>query len=350
MTETALHAHLAARGALHADDRGVALPRHFGDPEAEYAALTRGAAVIDLGFRTAVSATGPDRITFLQGMLSNDVAALAPGGGCLALLLTIQGRVTADVRVAALSDEMLLDVDVRVRDDLRQALEALLVADDVELTAPAEPAAFVAVDGPDAAAALAIPAAGDLAPCDHLEASVAGVTVRVMRASEVRGAGYVLHVPATQAAVVWDALVAGGARPCGMEALEGRRVEVGVPRIGVDMGAKTLALEVPVEDAISITKGCYLGQEVVARGTARGHVNRRLVPLVLTGPAPGPGALLVRDGKDVGLLTTVARAFGAGTLAALGFVRREHWEPGTELAVRGGHAVTIARVASWPLA
>jgi aminomethyltransferase len=127
-------------------------------------------------------------------------------------------------------------------------------------------------------------------------------------------------------------------------------VEVGVPRIGVDMGAKTLALEVPVDDALSITKGCYLGQEVVARGTARGHVNRRLTPLLLAGPAPLPGAPLVRDGKEVGQLTTVARAFGASALAALGFVRREHWEPGTELAVGGGHAVTLARVARWPLA
>jgi folate-binding protein YgfZ len=116
------------------------------------------------------------------------------------------------------------------------------------------------------------------------------------------------------------------------------------------VGAKTLALEVPVEDALSTTKGCYLGQEVVARGSARGHVNRRLVPLRLVGPAPSAGATLVRDGKDVGQLTTVAHAFGAATLAALGFVRREHWEPGTELAVGGGHAVTVARVATWPLA
>jgi len=135
-----------------------------------------------------------------------------------------------------------------------------------------------------------------------------------------------------------------------MDAVEGRRVEVGVPRIGVDMGAKTLALEVPVEDAISTTKGCYLGQEVVARGTARGHVNRRLVPLLLAGPMPAPGSPLLRDGKDVGQLTSVGHAFGAGTLAALGFVRREHWEPGTELAVGDGHAATVARVAAWPLA
>ena len=350
MEETALHAHLAASGAVHADDRGVALPRHFGDPEAEYAALTRGAAVVDLGFRTLVRATGPDRATFLQGMLTNDVAGLAPGAGCPALLLTIQGRVTADVRVAALPDELLLDVDVRARDALVSALEALLVADDVELAAPAEATALIALDGPDAAAVLGAAISPDLAPFAHVETRVAETGTRAMRASEVRGPGVILHVPAVRAAVVWDALVAAGATPCGMDAVEGRRVEVGVPRIGLDMGAKTLALEVPVEEALSITKGCYLGQEVVARGTARGHVNRRLVPLLLQGPAPSPEASLVRDGKEVGHITTVARAFGAGALAALGFVRREHWEPGTELAVRGGHAVTVARVASWPLA
>ena len=107
----------------------------------------------------------------------------------------------------------------------------------------------------------------------------------------------------------------------------------------------------PVEDAISITKGCYLGQEVVARGTARGHVNRRLVPLLLDrAGAARRTRCSCATARTSGTLTTIARAFGAGTLAALGFVRREHWEPGTELAVRGGHAVTIARVASWPLA
>src|SRR5206468_718503 len=212
MLETALHSHLAARGAVHAAERGVVLPRRFGDdPAAEYAALREGAGVVDLGFRTLVRATGADRATFLQGMLTNDVARLAPYA--------------------------------------------------------------------------------------HAVVTLAGVAVRAQRASEVRGPGFVLHVTAARAAAVWDALAAAGARPCGMEALESRRVEVGVPRIGVDMDGATLALEVPVEDAISATKGCYLGQEVVARGTARGHVNRRLVGLRLEGPEPPPGAPLVRDGK-----------------------------------------------------
>ncbi len=347
MIETPLHAHLAAHGAVHADDRGVALPRHFGDAAAEYAALVGGAAVVDLGFRTLVRATGADRVGFLQGMLSNDVVALTTGQGRPALLLTIQGRVTADVRVCAEADALLLDVDVRVRDDFVGALDALIIADDVELQAPVVPTTLVAVDGPQAAALVG---AEDLAPWAHREATVGGVTVRVQRASEVRGAGVIMHVPTAGVAAVWEALVAAGARPCGMEALEGRRVEVGVPRIGLDMGAKTLSLELPVDDAVSTRKGCYLGQEVVARGTARGHVNRRLCALLLAGPAPAADAPLVRDGKEVGHLTTVAYAYGAGSLAALGFVRREHWDEGTELAVPGGHAVTVARVASWPLA
>jgi len=345
--ETSLHRHLAGR-AVVVDDRGILLPQRFGaEPGAEYRALRDGAALVDLGFRTVVRATGADRATFLQGMLTNDVAGLAPGAGCAALLLTIQGRVTADVRVLTLPDAILLDVDVRARDELVAALEKLLIADDVELTAPPEPVALVGVEGP---AAESLVGAAALAPFAHAETSVAGVPVRVQRASEVGGPGFVLHVPAERAPAVWDALAARGAVPCGMIALEARRIERGIPRVGLDMDGTTLALEVPVEAAISSTKGCYLGQEVVARGTARGHVNRRLVGLVVEGPEPPRGAPLVRDGKEVGHVTSVARSFARDGLVALGFVRREHWEPGTELAVRHGHAVTLARVAALPLA
>lgn len=332
MVETALHVHLATRGAIHADDRGVVLPRRFGDAEAEYRALREGAAVVDLGFRTIVRASGADRTSFLQGMLTNDVTRAEAGRNLPALLLTIQGRVTADVRVTAVGDAFLLDVDVRAREAFLAALEKLLIADDVVLEPSDE--ALIGVEGPGAAG---------------LAAAIPG-EARVVRGGELGADGYVVHASRGAAAGAWEALVAAGGRPCGMDALEGRRVELGAPRIGLDMDERCLALEVPVESAISDRKGCYLGQEVIARGTARGHVNRRLLGLVLDGPAPPSGAPLVRDGKEVGQLTTVARAYGLGKPAALGFVRRECWEPGTELAVRHGHAVTIARVAPWPLA
>jgi folate-binding protein YgfZ len=332
MIETALHARFASRGATQAEDRGVLLPRHFGDPELEYRALRDAAVVVDLGFRTIVRATGADRVGFLQGMLTNDVATIASGENRPALLLTIQGRVTADVRVAAVDDALLLDVDVRARDAMTAALEKLIIADDIELATSEE--AVIGVEGPAAAALLA----------------GATLDARVLRGGELGADGFVLHVDSASAGRVWDVLVAAGARPCGMDALEGRRVELGIPRIGLDMDESTLALEVPVESAVSQTKGCYLGQEVVARGTARGHVNRKLVAMRLEGPRPPLGSLLVRDGKEVGKLTTVARAFGAGADAALGFVRKEWWGTGTELAVRHGHAVTVARVTPVPLA
>src|SRR2546422_6629573 len=231
MLETALHSHLAARGAVHVAERGVVLPRRFGDdPAAEYAALREGAALVDLGFRALVRATGADRVTFLHGMLTNDIASLAPGSGCPALLLTIQGRVTADLRVGALEDALLLDVDVRARAALLEALAKLIIADDVELGEAGEPLALIGVEGPGAARLL--PGAAGLAPYAHAVVTLAGVPVRAQRASEVRGPGFVLHAPAARAAAVWDALLALGARPCGMEALESRRGGGGGARLG----------------------------------------------------------------------------------------------------------------------
>jgi folate-binding protein YgfZ len=165
-------------------------------------------------------------------------------------------------------------------------------------------------------------------------------------ASEVRGAGRALHVPADGAAAVWDALVAAGAEPCGMRAVEARRVEVGVPRIGVDMDSSTLALEVPVEDMISATKGCYLGQEVIARGTARGQVQRRLVGVRFDGGAPARGTSLRHASKEVGRVTSIARAQGDGEPIGLALVRREHWGAGSELETDAGRA----RVAAFPIA
>src|SRR5439155_27063227 len=211
----------------------------------------------------------------------------------------------ADRGVAGLGDARLLEGGVRGGAGLGGALGRLIIADGGERKERGEPLALIGVEGPGAAGLL--PDVAGLVPYAHAAVTLAGVAVRAQRASELRGPGFVLHVPAAGAAAVWDALAAAGTRPCGMEALESRRVEVGVPRIGVDMDGATLALEVPVEDAISATKGCYLGQEVVARGTGRGHVNRRLVGLRLEGPEPPPGAPLVRDGKEAGRLTSVVR-------------------------------------------
>ena len=203
------------------------------------------------------------------------------------------------------------------------------------LGVPAVPLTAIGVEGPGTAALLAGIGVEALPPgADAFDAS------------EVRGPGRVLHVPADGAATVWDALVAAGAEPCGMQAVEARRVEVGVPRIGVDMDGSTLAIELPVEELISVTKGCYLGQEVIARGTARGQVQRRLVGVRFDGGAPARGTPLRHAGKEVGRVTSIARAQGAGEYIGLALVRREHWAPGSELETDAGRV----RVAAFPIA
>jgi len=348
MERTVLHEHLSAAGAVHRDEGSIALPARFGSAAAEYAALRTEATVIDLGFRTVVRATGADRVEYLQGMLTGDVAVLDRGEGCAALLLTIQARVTADLRVAVLDDEIWLDVDVRARATLLEALEALIIADDVELV-PAEGQTLIGIEGPRAASLL--PVLEELAPFASRVVEVAGVPVWVLHTS-ILGAqpGGAVVVPARHAATVWDVLVDGGGVPCGMDALESRRIELGVPRIGVDMGATTLALELPLAEAISSTKGCYLGQEVVARASARGHINRRLCGLVFEGSLPPVGAALGRDGKKVGQVSSVVQSLGLGRPVGIGLVRRECWEPGTELVAGDGDAETAAWVAEIPLA
>jgi folate-binding protein YgfZ len=320
---------------------------YFGELAAEYRALRTHAAVHALDDRVLVRATGPDRVEFLQGMLTNDVASLRAGEGCAALLLTIQGRVVADVRVAAAGEVLLLDVDRRASPAFVEALGRLIIADDVELT-PDEETTLVGLAGP--AAPQLLPALAPLAPFAHTMTSVGNVPVRLVRASTIGGDGAILHVRTSAAPRLWDALVAAGALPCGTAALEARRIECGIPRLGLDMGEKTLALEVPVEAAISITKGCYLGQEVIARGTARGHVNRRLCGLVFTRDMPAAGTPLGRDGHEVGQITSVAHSPALDRPVGLGFVRREHWAAGTELTVAGAGASGVGRVAAFPLA
>lgn len=325
----------------------VERPEHFGEVAAEYRALRAHAAVYALPDRVLVRAAGADRIAFLQGMLTNDVVSLRAGEGCAALLLTIQGRVVADVRVAALDDVMLLDVDRLASNAFVEALGRLIIADDVELALDEE-TALIGLTGP--AAAQLVPPLAALAPFAHTVESVAGVPVRLVRASAVGGDGAILHVRASGVPRVWAALVAAGAMPCGSAALEARRIECGIPRMGFDMGEKTLALEVPVEAAISITKGCYLGQEVIARGTARGHVNRRLCGLVFAGGVPAAGTPLLHGGHEVGQITSVAHSPALAGSVGLGFVRREHWAVGTELAVAGADGSGVARIADFPLA
>jgi folate-binding protein YgfZ len=287
-------------------------------------------------------------------MLSNDVKKLAPGEGCPALLLNEQGRAVADLVVLATDDAILLAGNAESLGGARTALERFIVADDVEMVDESGATRALAVLGPHDADVLGrLGVAVPPAPNGDAHADVDGASAVVVRVASPGAGGFVWLAPAESASRLWTRLVdVGGATPVGYEAFEVLRIESGVPWHGRDVTAETLALEAPYDAAISFRKGCYLGQEVMERVSARGHVNRKLVGLVLDGDVvPPPHARVFAADRDVGWVTSAAWSWRLGSPVALAYVRREHLEPGTTLAVGDeseGRKIA-ATVRAWPL-
>ncbi len=354
---------LQSRGATLLEIEGVSTAARFGDPAAEYTALRARAGVVDWAWWSRLHVTGTDRTAFLQGMLSNEITKLAAGKGCPALVLSEQGKAVADVMVLVGDEEIVLAGNTASLVAGRAALERFIVADDVEIVADDDAAHVFAVLGPEATQVVErLGLQPPLAPYDHVHAELAEAAVHLVRVPAPGAGGFVLHVPVAAAATVWTALVdAGAAAPVGYEAFEVLRIESGLPWHGRDVSADTLALEAPYEAAISFRKGCYLGQEVMERVTARGHVNRKLVGLTLAGNVVPPSAARVFAGdRDVGWVTSVAWSWRLGQGIALAYVRREHFEPGTTLVVgpdpgdpsriaSGDSGGIVATVRAWPL-
>jgi folate-binding protein YgfZ len=325
-----------ARDSASVDVDGWTVAAAYDDPAREYAALRESAALVDLGFRARLRVTGADRVDFLQGMLSNDVRGLAPGDGCATLLLTEQGKIVADGIALALADAIVLDTRAAAIVRARDALARYVVADDVELVLDDDTHAC-AVIGPRADEALAQSGitAPPTRPYAHELRETAFGAVRVVRVPEPGDGGFMCLVPPGRVAAWWTACIDGGIPPAGFTAFDTLRIESGVPAYGVDVGPDTIALEAPFEAAISFDKGCYLGQEVVERVSARGHVNRKLVPLVIDGTdVPRPGDAIVAGDKEIGRVTSAAWSWRLERPVALGYVRREHLAPGTHLEVR----------------
>jgi tRNA-modifying protein YgfZ len=320
------------------------------DNSTGYAALRTGAGVIDRSRFGRILLTGADRRSYLQGLLTNDIAALAAGSGCYAALLTAQGRMIADMRVLELGDAVLLDVVPEAAGTVRAHLERFIFSEDVEVRDVTSERGEVGVYGPGAAGIVSRVANASV---DHLPlfgsaaAIFAGSPLAVIRSDEAGITGYDLIVDRGAAASLTDALRAAGAVPVSEAAAEAVRIESGRPRFGQDMTEDTIPLEAGIEDrAISRTKGCYVGQEVIIRVLDRGHgrVARRLVGLTLppTAAVPAPGAPIMSGEREIGRVTSAALSPMLDRPIALGYVHRDFTSPGTEVTIADTPAVVAA--------
>ncbi|NUQ16633.1 MAG: folate-binding protein YgfZ, partial [Flavobacteriales bacterium] len=282
---------------------------HYGDIPAEIDAVHRHVGLIDQTIRGRLAVGGPDRGRWLNKIVSNETAALQPGEGCRALLLSTKGRITCDLRVYALADSLLLETAFDTADGLLEVLRGyVLFGDQVTVTDRRQELCQLGVHGPAAAALLR-----RLTGLEVSSLSRYGVAAKdslmVARTDDFGPAGYDLFAPLERAAELWEGLRAE-ARPFGWRAAEVLRLEAGRPRWGAELTPDYLPLEAELSEALSHTKGCYPGQEVVARMRDRGHANRLLRRLAVDGTVlPQRGATLTVAGspKPVGLVTSVAR-------------------------------------------
>jgi folate-binding protein YgfZ len=328
-----------------------------------YHVLRQAAGLLDRSSsRGRIRVTGADRRSYLQGLLTNDIAALSSGNGCYSAYLTPQGRMVADMRVFELGDALLVDLESAVAETVRTRWDQFIFSEDVKVEAVSASTAQVGVYGPRAADVIQsaftpgrnpIAPSPDAATLNALEMHAnrrwdfQGAPATVLRSDDIGVDGFDIVVAGERGGSLVELLASSGGVAISSEAAEICRVEAGRPRFGVDMDEETIPLEAGIEDrAISLTKGCYVGQEIIIRVLHRGHgrVARKLVGVVLDADAevPGRGEKVFAGDREVGFLTSAVDSPAVGRPIALGYVHRDFVQPGTPVVVQGASATVVA--------
>lgn len=349
--QTALFAQFAARNAQLGEYCGVETALRFSNSRDEFAALVRGCAVYDLGWRGRFRISGNDRVRWLNGMVTNNIRELPQGRGVYNFVLNAQGRILGDLYAYNLGDHFLADTNASQLPALLALLERFIIMDQVELADASSEFAAIGVQGPTARAVLSsagfvdeFPGTMELKPI-----TLSGVPLLWTRMASERIETYELWANPAAAPALWTTLLAAGALPVGAAALEMFRVASGIPRYGVDIRDRDLPQETGQLHALNSAKGCYIGQEIVERVRSRGAVHRTFAGFTVSGAAPSPGAKLQGHGKDVGEITSICAVPLPGVAAdapqalALGYIRREFSQPGTVVSA-GDAQLTVSRI------
>lgn len=363
MSPLLLHEFHQGLGARFSELNGAEIVRDYGDWLGEYGQLHQAAAVIDLSFRGRLCLLGNDRIRFLHGQITNDVKKLREGEGGYAAQTTAKGKMESDLTLYNLPDELLLDFEPGLTEKISQRLEKFMVADDVQIADAAPHYGLLSVQGPKAAAVVtavglvdgaALP--GNLAIMKIADATLGEIYLANQPRAGAGKSGFDIFVPNNSLGAVADKLIAAakgcGGGVCGWRALETARIEAGIPRFGADMDETNLPLECGIENrAVSFQKGCYIGQEVLNRIHAIGHVNKELRGLRLADDLktlPPKGEKLFHHGKEIGYVTSSVKSPGLNANIALGYVRREANQIGTELTLQTADGSSPAKIVELP--
>jgi folate-binding protein YgfZ len=345
-------------GAVYAPDG--TMPLSFGDVAAEYRSALDSAVLIDCSDRGKLEATGAEAATFLHNLCTNDIVNLPLGGGCEVYFCDQRAKTLAHalvyhVLIDVARHAFWLDVTPSYGQKLLKHLDRHLIAERVELSDRSDEFAQMHLAGPNAKQILE-QALGDSIPelreFLHMERTFGtNATCHIRRHDPLGVPGFDIVCASALAADIWKLLAAAGAKPAGSQAYEILRIEAGAPVYGIDMDENRFVMELPrALRAVSYAKGCYLGQEpiVMARDRA-GHVNRAFLGMkVLEGDVLPHGSKLLREGQEVGIVTSSIQSPRLGSPLALGYIRRGHQEPGTRLEAETASGKRAVEVLGFP--
>ncbi len=312
---------------------------HQGDPNKEYAAARFSAGALDLSHLGLLRATGPDRVRYLHSMVSNDIKNLRAGEGCYATLLTNQGHMESDLYVYATDATLWMECPSRGKDRVLASLMKYLVSDVVDLEDCSGKFGILSIQGPQAQEKMQQFLGAELRLNQLQHTTVPGNRVVVHR-DRTGCDGYDLWLPRNELRDVWTCWIqAQGLQPIGEEAFNWLRTEAGIPLFGVDMDNRNLPLEFGLNKAISLNKGCYRGQEIMARITYRGHLNRGFGGIRLRSAGmPQHGTAVMSGGAKIGEISSAAFSPKFQAPLALAVLKSDFLAPGTsvELALEEG--------------
>jgi folate-binding protein YgfZ len=334
----------------------------YGDTAAEYAAVREnGAGLIDLSDRGRIALGGLEAVAFLNGLITNDMKTLVEDTWMPAVFPNVQGRLVASVRVIRLKDETgrntcpryLIDSEAVTHERVVSTLQRFTLAGDFRVTDITSQTGQFTVQGNraiDVIRSLLGDAAAGLATNGATKTKWNESEVTVLRATHTGANGFDLIVDSTLAIELWRSLVEAGAKPVGSDALEVLRIEAGIPRYGIDMDESNVVIETNLDDAVSYTKGCYIGQEIIARIKYRGHVAKKLVGISLTEEAKvaSGNAIKSADDKKIGRVTSATYSPWLKHTIALGYMKYDYLEAGTEVKVSSGENEVTGQVTELP--
>ncbi len=332
-----LHASHAAAGARFQTRHGWELPQAYAGAAAEHQAATQGAALHDSSYQGRLRAAGKDALDLLNRLSTNQVLRLTPGQGAPTILTTDRGRILDLVAVVNTGPDVLLLTSPGTQQAVIQWLDKYTIMEDLTVTDLTPATAMLCVVGPVGRAALEKLAGRELAglaPFHTVMLRLHDHDVRVIHRplGQLPAYDLVLEHPDASGSPVWEGLLAAGLTPLGLEAWDALRVQQGAPVHGQELGEEYNPLEAGLVGAISFTKGCYIGQEVIARLDTYQRVQKRLAMLRFSPQAPAvQGATLKHQGQPVGSVTSAATVPGSGELVGLGYVRAAAATPGNRL-------------------